>query len=44
VSTLYSLSDFKGVRKDSKLLKQYLLGAFGAVPKVRDYFTSNSLL
>ncbi|MDR2670969.1 MAG: ATP-binding protein, partial [Oscillospiraceae bacterium] len=39
VSTLYSLSDFKGVRKDSKLLKQYLLGAFGAVPKVRDYFT-----
>jgi len=36
VSSLYSLSDFKGVRKDSKLLKQYLLGVFGATPKLRD--------
>jgi len=40
VSTLYSLSDFKGVRKESKLLKQYLLGAFGATPKLQDYFTA----
>jgi AAA15 family ATPase/GTPase len=38
VSTLYSLTDFKGVRKESKLLKQYLLGAFGATPKIRDFF------
>ena len=38
VSKLYSLNDFKGVRKESKLLKHYLLGAFGATPKFRDYF------
>ena len=38
VSKLYSLTDFKGVRKESKLLKQYLLGAFGATPKLQDYF------
>ena len=36
VSKLYSLTDFKGVRKESKLLKQYLLGAFGATPKLKD--------
>jgi AAA15 family ATPase/GTPase len=39
VSKLYSLTDFKGVRKESKLLKQYLLGAFGATPRLQDYFT-----
>jgi len=38
VSKLYALSDFKGVRKESKLLKQYLLGVFGATPKLKDYF------
>jgi len=38
VSKLYALTDFKGVRKESKLLKQYLLGMFGATPKLRDYF------
>lgn len=38
VSRLYSLTDFKGVRKESKLLKQYLLGSFGATPKLQDYF------
>ena len=38
VSKLYALSDFKGVRKESKLLKQYLLGVFGATPKLQDYF------
>ncbi len=37
VSQLYSLSEFKGVRKDSKLLKQYLLGYFGAIPKLEDF-------
>jgi hypothetical protein len=37
-STLYSLTDFKGVRKDSKLLKQYLLGVYGATPKLKEYF------
>ncbi len=36
VSKLYSLSDFKGVRKDSKILKQYLLGAYGALPNISD--------
>lgn len=39
-SELYALTDFKGVRKDSKLLKQYLVGAFGATPKLQDYFPS----
>lgn len=34
VSELYSLSDFKGVRKESKILKQYLLGAYGALPYI----------
>ncbi|MBB6713137.1 AAA family ATPase [Clostridium gasigenes] len=32
VSELYALTDFLGVRKDSKLLKRYLLGVFNAVP------------
>ena len=41
VSKLYALSDFKGVRKESKLLKQYLLGAFGATPKLQDYYSYN---
>ena len=40
VSTLYSLTDFKGVRKESKLLKQYLLGAFGATPKLQDFIAA----
>lgn len=31
-SELYSLSDFKGVRKKDLLLKKYLIGQFGAVP------------
>lgn len=39
VSRLYSLTDFKGVRKESKLLRQYLLGFFGATPRLQDYFT-----
>ena len=43
VSKLYSLTDFKGVRKESKLLKQYLLGVFGATPKLQDYFTMKGL-
>jgi len=35
VSDLYCLCDFKGVRKDSKILKQYLLGAYGALPDIK---------
>ena len=31
-SDLYSLSDFKNVRKNEPLLKKYLLGVYGAVP------------
>lgn len=36
VSKLYSLCDFKGIRKDSKILKQYLLGVYGALPDIKD--------
>jgi len=36
-SKIYSLADFKGVRKESKLLRRYLLGAFGATPKIKDH-------
>jgi AAA15 family ATPase/GTPase len=36
VSSLYSLSDFEGISKESKLLKNYLMGTFGAVPKLKD--------
>jgi len=32
VSNLYSLSDFKDIRKNSDILKRYLLGVYGAVP------------
>jgi uncharacterized protein len=31
-SELYSLSDFKGVRKNDSILKKYLLGVYGAIP------------
>lgn len=31
-SELYSLMDFKGVRKDDPILKNYLLGTYGAIP------------
>ena len=33
-STLYSLSDFKGVRKGEQVLKGYLLGRYDAIPLV----------
>lgn len=36
VSKLYSLCDFRGIRKDSKILKQYLLGVYGALPNIKD--------
>ena len=36
VSKLYSLCDFRGIRKDSKILKQYLLGVYGALPNNKD--------
>lgn len=31
-SELYSLMDFKGIRKDDPILKNYLLGIYGAIP------------
>jgi len=41
VSQLYALTDFKGVRKDSKLLRQYLAGLFGATPNIKEHLTFN---
>jgi hypothetical protein len=35
VSKLYALSDFRDVRKNSDILKKYLLGVYGAVPDLR---------
>lgn len=35
ISDLYCLCDFRGVRKNSKILKQYLLGSYGALPQIR---------
>jgi AAA15 family ATPase/GTPase len=35
VSKLYALSDFRDVRKNSDILKRYLLGVYGAVPNLR---------
>ena len=34
VSSLYALSDFKDVRKNSDILKRYLLGVYGAIPNL----------
>jgi len=34
-SDLYRLTDFKGIRKDLKLTKAYLLGQFDAIPKIK---------
>jgi AAA15 family ATPase/GTPase len=36
-SSLYSLAEFKGVRKETKFAKEYLLGQFGAVPHIGDF-------
>lgn len=33
-SRIYSLSDFKGVRKDSDIRKSYLIGRFDAIPEI----------
>jgi hypothetical protein len=33
-SELYSLDDFKDVRKDDPKLKKYLLGVYGAIPNM----------
>ena len=35
-SRLYCLDEFKGVRKESKFSKEYLLGQFGGVPRLGD--------
>ena len=35
VSSLYSLSDFKDVRKSNDIFKRYLLGVYGAIPDLR---------
>ena len=42
VSTLYSLSDFKGIRKVDKLMKKYLIGIFGATPEIDEIFVINN--
>jgi AAA15 family ATPase/GTPase len=34
VSSLYALSDFKDVRKNSDILRRYLLGVYGAIPEL----------
>lgn len=34
-SELYCLSDFEGIRKDTDVMKAYLLGRFDAIPKIR---------
>lgn len=36
VSDIYCLNEFEGVKKNSKILKQYLLGAFGALPTIEE--------
>jgi AAA15 family ATPase/GTPase len=36
VSHLYALSDFRDVRKNSDILKRYLLGVYGAIPNLQD--------
>ncbi|MDQ2088054.1 ATP-binding protein [Herbivorax sp. ANBcel31] len=35
-SELYSLDEFKDIRKNDPLLKKYLLGVFGAVPFIKE--------
>jgi hypothetical protein len=35
VSRVTCLADFKGIRKDSKIVKQYLSGAFNSVPNIK---------
>jgi AAA15 family ATPase/GTPase len=35
-SRLYCLDEFKGVRKEAKFSKEYLLGQFGGVPRLGD--------
>lgn len=35
-SSLYSLADFKNVRKNDNKLKKYLLGVYGAIPEIFD--------
>jgi len=39
VTEMYALTDFTGIRKDSKLLRKYLLGLFGAIPNIRAHLT-----
>ena len=34
LSTLYCLSDFKGIRKDELVLKSYLMGRYDAIPDI----------
>jgi hypothetical protein len=35
-SRLFCLEEIKGVRKEAKFAKEYLLGQFGGVPRVGD--------
>ncbi len=34
---LYSLAEFKGIRKDASHAKNYLLGKYGSIPFIRDF-------
>jgi len=36
-SQLFSLSEIKGVRKDARFAKEYLLGQFGGVPHLGNW-------
>ncbi len=36
-SVIYSLADIKGVRNDESYEKNYLLGKYDAIPKIRDF-------
>jgi uncharacterized protein len=36
-SRLYNLAEFKGVRKEAKFSREYLLGQFGAIPHINNF-------
>lgn len=35
VSKIECLANFKGIREDSKIVKQYLSGAFNSLPNIK---------
>jgi hypothetical protein len=36
-SSIYCLSDFRDVKKDDNIVRQYVLGSYGAIPRTKDY-------